>query len=1300
MHEKPALGNELNQKHHSSTKMAAAWVLNEAAGDMIRDATGNRNTGTLAPTVYANLNGSSQYFYRTDIDFPESGITGANDFTLQAWIYLTDNAAGEGGIAAKYAAAGDKIMYYFAVYDDELRIHISDDGAAGTTKTTAGCNFAVNTWYHVAVVYDASAGTADFYKDGSFVEQETGLPVTIADKAPSFTVGAIGGSSYFLGGLYNLCLFDDMRSAGEIAVSAVSWDEDCSAEGNIIGQWMFNESGSAAAIDNTQGDAGRDLIPYDSTDDPEKSVSAITAGGTEATLTTADGADVFIDGDALLVSDAIGYGKQGFADGTGSGTTLLVDDGAGAAVTDIEKVGVSVDCDATYYAQAANNGVHDITTEDIGIWAWVKIPVGMSTHSFIVSKWVSGAGSYILFIQSGGGIKASIGEGGDNYDLLGTTDLRDNEWHFIAAVFDKSDAANCNLYIDGAIEPKTTSGALALIGSLTNTATLQLGRRPAYICDGSIAEAGICYPADIMAANEMGAAGEILALATNPHDPTAWPNSEDYWLLDENTGTTLTGQNNNLTLSNAAAWDQAAFVSKNLLTDADMEYGGIGGWKVGDAATTISKSTTQVHGDTYSLKVLNGDASQAFARQTITTVASEVYAFHGWFYAPTTINGASQLVDVDANPALGITCTVAGIGAGWNEVEFSFAAADASTTIDLGSGSVTNTEFGYWDEVKLSVKQTHFGITGRDTTYIGWQGGIHSPTILLDGRAQYASIPHADAFSFEHNDAFSVGVWVKSLETTDSVLRTIVGKYSSGSVGWRLCCDGATANDPIMFQINDGANTDWIQVDGDLLGDQEWHFLMATYDGSNSPSGMKIYMDGVPQTTSNSNDDVVGTIITTGDLLVGTDDSIIDYVNGFVNWLAVWHRAITPVEVLELQIEPFLPFTQPLDGALKHGVELWGNFREALAPPRLTPSNDLIFRFTYGGSDYDNLLPDSRVRRNASMGAGEATIVLDNSNAAWNGFHAGRNVLGDEGVVTMLLDDGLSTNTIKLFTGTVMQVDYDENRVIIKLRDKIYRALRVRIGSGQVPAIVDGYSPGKLAWHILTNEPDDPFPGMGLDDTENSGNIDIDFTQHWNWRNMLNGQGYELGAKLTGQTVKWALDRISKMTNSYIWQGGDGRITFAPPQTIGRIYSVMSTDEIGLSMVTDTIVNDITVYHNYDTDDGTWEGQSGTVGTAGTIAGDSWTQYGRISETDDSNIIFHNTADSAENQLAEQITTYASPIRMFGINAMLPAFEDDVAHKIIVTKGIYGVAAQIATIEDITYDLTTAKVSIRARWAW
>ena len=328
--------------------------------------------------------------------------------------------------------------------------------------------------------------------------------------------------------------------------------------------------------------------------------------------------------------------------------------------------------------------------------------------------------------------------------------------------------------------------------------------------------------------------------------------------------------------------------------------------------------------------------------------------------------------------------------------------------------------------------------------------------------------------------------------------------------------------------------------------------------------------------------------------------------------------------------------------------------------------------------------------RNASLSSGEATIVLDNTAGTWNYLHGDRTDLGDEGIVRLLLGG----DTIKLFTGNMMEVNYDNDRVVIKLRDKLNLFLKQRVGSGENPTTVDGFGVGHLAWHLLTNEPPN---GAGLDSTEDPGNTDINFSTHWDWRSLLNFQHYEVGAKITGHTVKWCLDRLAKMTNTYIWQQGDGRITFAPPHQTGLIYHTGKADTIGFSLVTDTIVNDVTIFYNYDTEDGEFES---SVGTAGVIATDSRAQYGRISETDDDNVIWHNTEASAANQITEQIQTYASPLRMWNITAFLPALEEDIGNQILVGRDLYGLPSSLVTIEGITYDLWNATVNIRARETW
>jgi hypothetical protein len=216
--------------------------------------------------IYAHLDGDSQYFYRSDADFPEAGII--SDLTIQAWI-RPDTIAAEMCIVSKYDAGAAKRCFYFAVVNDELRLFVSDNGAAATTRNSTNANLIQDDWAHVAVTYDANESSCIFYKNGvALTDDGASLEPSIADLDPDFKIGALNASAtwFFNGGIAHVALFDDIRTAAEILASYNDPDIDLSGEGNIIGQWHFDEAASAAAIDNTQGDAGRDLTPYDGGD--------------------------------------------------------------------------------------------------------------------------------------------------------------------------------------------------------------------------------------------------------------------------------------------------------------------------------------------------------------------------------------------------------------------------------------------------------------------------------------------------------------------------------------------------------------------------------------------------------------------------------------------------------------------------------------------------------------------------------------------------------------------------------------------------------------------------------------------------------------------------------------------------------------------------------------------------------------------------------------------------------------------------------------------------------------------------
>lgn len=331
---------------------------------------------------------------------------------------------------------------------------------------------------------------------------------------------------------------------------------------------------------------------------------------------------------------------------------INVDDGAGGAVADIDEVGVHIYCASSYYAESSGAGVHDITTEDIGISAWIWVPADSTQFSVIASKRNAGNIGWQFSIDPATGVLRMLMEDADtdSYYVSGTTDLTDGAWHCVAAVIDRNNANNCNVFVDGEDDTASRTGTLADIGSLTNVGRFQLGQRfgGAGTFDGRITSMAHSYPPDIMAANEFGASGEILNLATNPHDPTAWPNSEDYWLCDENTGTTVTGNVNNLTLLSADGWDQQAFLTKNLHNDPDGENGGIGGFTVGSNAT-VSKDTADPGFDERSIEIVwaTADDNDECTLDSPVLQSSTDYFQQIWLY-PDAIHDESTLyLDVD-----------------------------------------------------------------------------------------------------------------------------------------------------------------------------------------------------------------------------------------------------------------------------------------------------------------------------------------------------------------------------------------------------------------------------------------------------------------------------------------------------------------------------------------------------------------------------------------------------------------------------------------------------------------------------
>ena len=468
-----------------------------------------------------------------------------------------------------------------------------------------------------------------------------------------------------------------------------------------------------------------------------KEVTVIAQGATEATLTTESETDeAFEDNEQIIVSDRLGRFKEGYIDGTPTDTSADVDDGAGAAVANIDDIGIMADLDYTspQYFTRADNVLLDIgAAQDYSCSIWFERR-RQTAQEVLMAKTSDQNGTatgttagWVLYIDTQGVLHFAVNDGTDAYIINGTTIIPEKEMHNVVVTYDENSAADCKIYLDGYDDTASKTGTIGDIDDCSNALVFSIGAESdgGVPFDGFIAGAAVWDNTVLTAAN-------ALTIATTPlTEPTGSPDAwwtfyglaADTTLDDEATAAnsldlTLVGG----TTTNYGTHSRvtSALLTANLLGfDQLTDNYGIGGWSAGDAASQIKRDKQRKKFGGSSLRVENTDASQAFARATVTTIANVEYHFHGWFFAPKTPSGAAQLVNVDATAALGITVTQAGAttAGAWYRVEFDFEAADTSTTVDLGSGSATNNEYGWWDSVQLYKNYVDAG--GFESNYAG-----------------------------------------------------------------------------------------------------------------------------------------------------------------------------------------------------------------------------------------------------------------------------------------------------------------------------------------------------------------------------------------------------------------------------------------------------------------------------------------------------------------------------------------------------------------------------------------------------
>ena len=206
------------------TGLVAGYRLNEGSGGTTADISGNNNTGTLvnAPVWTTGKYGSALAFDGNDyVDLGNtSSLRLTGSMTLTAWIRISANPGDDGAIVAKLGGAGWQLKTSPDTGVRTAAIQISSNGS-DTVQRYSATVLSLNTWYHIAGVYDAAARTLSIFVNGVLDNGVLSGTVPASQYDAPFDVEiaqrpGYPGSFNFLGTIDEVHVFNRALTAAEI----------------------------------------------------------------------------------------------------------------------------------------------------------------------------------------------------------------------------------------------------------------------------------------------------------------------------------------------------------------------------------------------------------------------------------------------------------------------------------------------------------------------------------------------------------------------------------------------------------------------------------------------------------------------------------------------------------------------------------------------------------------------------------------------------------------------------------------------------------------------------------------------------------------------------------------------------------------------------------------------------------------------------------------------------------------------------------------------------------------------------
>ncbi len=213
-------------------------------------------------------------------------------------------------------------------------------------------------------------------------------------------------------------------------------------------------------------------------------------------------------------------------------------------------------------------------------------------------------------------------------------------------------------------------------------------------------------------------------------------------------------------------------------------------------------------------------------------------------------------------------------------------AVNAQSTINVWDSNYAGVwhlkENGNGTAYEFQDSTNHANGTGGDGTSA--LGPTKTNSGKIDGGQSFGGnhyIGLGNNYSFERTNSFTVEGWAKANSLAS---RAIFAKLLAGAVatGYQLRLD--SSGKYVFFLINSVSGNNYIKVTGDTtVATGTFYHVVATYDGSSSASGVKMYVNGVPQNLTVNSNTLTSSIINGVSARIGSGEFISNPFDGVLD---------------------------------------------------------------------------------------------------------------------------------------------------------------------------------------------------------------------------------------------------------------------------------------------------------------------------------------------------------------------------------------------------------------------------------